>query len=215
MISHRLWSHRGRPEHVGVLQPSHHINLEKARALIVDDNHQSLDLLVGVLTSFGLRNVIRKESGREARDELEFQQVDLILANAHLPEIDGYDLIRWLRREADEASRMTPAIIVSAHTRRSQVEKARDCGANFIITKPISPAVMLERILWVARSDRLFIETESYVGPDRRWRNAGPPIEFPDGRRRDDQSIELSDGEGFNMSQDELDMLIKPLRSLA
>jgi CheY-like chemotaxis protein len=197
------------------LQPSQHINLEKARALIVDDNHQSLDLLVGVLTSFGLRNIIRKESGREARDELEFRQVDLILANAQLPEIDGYDLIRWLRREADEASRMTPAIIVSAHTRRSQVEKARDCGANFIITKPISPTVMLERILWVARSDRLFIETESYVGPDRRWRNAGPPIEFPDGRRRDDQSIELSDGEGLNMSQDELDMLIKPLRSLA
>lgn len=215
MISHRLWSHRGRPEHVGILQPSQHINLEKARALIVDDNQQSLDLLVGVLTSFGLRNVVRKETGREARDELEFRPVDLILANAQLPEIDGYDLIRWLRREADEASRMTPAIIVSAHTRRSQVEKARDCGANFIITKPISPAVMLERILWVARSDRLFIETESYVGPDRRWRNAGPPIEFPDGRRRDDQSIELSDGEGFNMSQDELDMLIKPLRSLA
>lgn len=197
------------------MQPSQHINLEKARALIVDDNHQSLDLLVGVLTSFGLRNIIRKESGREARDELEFRQVDLILTNAQLPEIDGYDLVRWLRREADEASRMTPAIIVSAHTRRSQVEKARDCGANFIITKPISPAVMLERILWVARSDRLFIETESYVGPDRRWRNAGPPIEFPDGRRRDDQSIELSDGEGLNMSQDELDMLIKPLRSIA
>jgi CheY-like chemotaxis protein len=198
-----------------VLQPSQHINLEKARALIVDDNHQSLDLLVGVLTSFGLRNIVRKETGREARDELEFRQVDLILANAQLPEIDGYDLIRWLRREADEASRMTPAIIVSAHTRRSQVEKARDCGANFIITKPISPAVMLERILWVARSDRLFIETESYVGPDRRWRNAGPPVEFPDGRRRDDQSIELTDGEGHNMSQDELDVLIKPLRSLA
>ncbi|HWW27506.1 MAG TPA: response regulator [Caulobacter sp.] len=197
------------------MQPSQHINLEKARALVIDDNHQSLDLLVGVLTSFGLRNIIRKESGREARDELEFRQVDLILTNAQLPEIDGYDLIRWLRREADEASRMTPAIIVSAHTRRSQVEKARDCGANFIITKPISPAVMLERILWVARSDRLFIETESYVGPDRRWRNAGPPIEFPDGRRRDDQSIELSDGEGLNMSQDELDSLIKPLRSLA
>lgn len=196
------------------MQPSQHINLEKARALIVDDNVQSLDLLAGVLTSFGLRNIVRKESGREAREELEFRPVDLVLASAQLPEVDGYDLIRWLRREADEASRMTPAIIVTAHTRRAHVEKARDCGANFIITKPISPAVMLERILWVARGDRLFIETETYVGPDRRWRNAGPPVEFPDGRRRDDKSVELSD-EGHNMSQDELDMLIKPLRSLA
>lgn len=197
------------------MQPSQHINLDKARALIVDDNPQSLDILVGVLTSFGLRNIVRKSNGQEAQDELKLHPVDLILTNATLPELDGYDLIRWLRREADEASRMTPTIVVTAHTRRSQVEKARDCGANFIITKPISPAVMLERILWVARGDRMFIECEAYVGPDRRWRNQGPPVEFPDGRRRDDQSIELGEAEGHNMSQDELDALIKPMRSIA
>ena len=183
--------------------------------MIVDDNQQSLDILVGVLTSFGLRNLVRKATAEEAQDELKFHQVDLILTNAQLPEMDGYDLVRWLRRESDEANRMTPAIIVTAHTRRAHVEKARDCGANFIVTKPISPTVMLERILWVARGDRLFIECNSYIGPDRRWRNQGPPVEFPDGRRRDDKSIELGGGDGQNMSQDELDLLIKPQRSLA
>jgi len=197
------------------LQPSQYINLDKARALIVDDNPQSLDILVGVLTSFGLRNITRKADGKEAQEELKYHQFDLILTNSALPEMDGYDLTRWLRREADEANRMTPVIIVSSHTRRSQVEKARDCGANFIVTKPISPAIMLERILWVARGDRMFIECDSYVGPDRRWRNLGPPVEFPDGRRRDDKSIELGEPEGQNMSQDELDALIKPMKSLA
>ena len=197
------------------MQPSQHINLDKARALIVDDNPQSMDLLVGVLTSFGLRSIVRKANGVEAREELKYHPVDLILANAQLPELDGYDLVRWVRREGEDAIRQTPAIIVTAHTRRAHVEKARDCGANFIITKPISPAVVLERILWVARSDRLFIECEAYAGPDRRWRNAGPPVEFPDGRRRDDRSVDLGDSHGQNMSQDELDNLIKPLRSLA
>jgi hypothetical protein len=57
----------GRPERVGVLQPSQYINLEKARALIVDDNPQSLDILVGVLTSFGLRNITRKATARKPR----------------------------------------------------------------------------------------------------------------------------------------------------
>lgn len=196
------------------MQPSQYINLEKARALIIDDNAQSLDILVGVLTSFGLRNLVRKANGLEAQEELKYHPVDLILTNDQLPGMNGYDLIRWLRREADEASRQTPVIMVTAHTRRSQVENARDCGANFIITKPISPAVMLERILWVARGDRLFIECDAYVGPDRRWRNQGPPIEFPDGRRRDDKSIELGENGGENMSQDELDNLIKPMRSI-
>jgi CheY-like chemotaxis protein len=197
------------------LQPSQYINLDKARALIVDDNPQSLDILVGVLTSFGLRNVVRKANGLEAREELKYQAFDLILTNDSLPELDGYDLTRWLRREADEANRATPVIVVTSHTRRDQVEKARDCGANVIVTKPVSPAVMLERILWVAKGDRLFIECESYVGPDRRWRNQGPPVEFPDGRRRDDKSIELGEAGGHNMSQDELDALIKPMRSIA
>jgi len=197
------------------LQPSQYINLDKARALIVDDNPQSQDIIVGVLTSFGLRNVVRKAGGLEAQDELKYQSFDLVLANGALPDMDGYDLTRWLRREADEANRMTPVILLTSHTRRSLVEKARDCGANFIVTKPVSPAVMLERILWVAKGDRLFIECEAYVGPDRRWRNLGPPVEFPDGRRRDDQSIELGEAGGQNMSQDELDALIKPMRSIA
>jgi len=195
------------------LQPSQQINLDQARALIVDDNSQSADILAGVLTSFGLRNISRRASAREAQEALEFKPADLILANAQLPEMDGYDLVRWLRRDGGGANRMTPVIIVTAHTRRAHVEKARDCGANFIVTKPISPTVMLERILWVARSDRLFIECDAYAGPDRRWRNAGPPVEFPDGRRRDDRSIELGDGQGQDMSQDELDLLIKPQRS--
>ena len=197
------------------MQPSQYINLDKAKALVVDDNPQSLDIMVGVLTSFGLRNLVRKTDGKEAQEELKFHTFDLILANGTLPEMDGYDLTRWLRREADEANRMTPVILVTSHTRRSQVEKARDCGANFIVTKPISPAIMLERILWVAKGDRMFIECDSYVGPDRRWRNLGPPVEFPDGRRRDDQSIELGEPEGQNMTQDELDALIKPMRSIA
>lgn len=197
------------------MQPSQYINLDKAKALVVDDNPQSLDILIGVLTSFGLRNITRKADGKEAQEELKYTAYDLVLLNGALPELDGYDLTRWLRREADEANRMTPVIIVTSHTRRSQVEKARDCGANFIVTKPISPAVMLERILWVARGDRMFIECDAYIGPDRRWRNLGPPVEFPDGRRRDDQSIELGEPEGANMSQDELDALIKPMKSIA
>ena len=89
------------------MQPSQYINLDKARALIVDDNPQSLDILVGVLTSFGLRNVVRKAGGPEAQDELKYHTYDLVLTNGSLPELDGYDLTRWLRREADEANRMT------------------------------------------------------------------------------------------------------------
>lgn len=194
------------------MHPSTQFNLEKAHALVVDGNTQSLDILCSVLNSFGLRQIVRKANGKEAVDELRLRPVDLILTDSHLAEMDGYDLVSWLRREAGEASRMTPAIIVSSHTPRAKVEKARDCGASYTIAKPIAPNVVLERILWIANADRHFIECESYVGPDRRWRNAGPPIEHPDGRRKDDKPAEIGEAFGENLSQTQLDEMMKPQR---
>lgn len=184
--------------------------LEKANILIVDDNNQALEIMAGVLMSFGVRNIVRASNGIDAKELVERQSFDLILTDAQMPEMDGYDFVRWLRREGPEAMRVCPALIITSHTRRSEVFKARDCGANFIVAKPLTPNVLLQRIMWVARSDRMFIECDTYFGPDRRYKNQGPPPEFPEGRRRDDVPIELGEPAEPNLSQDELDNLIKP-----
>ncbi|WP_374570136.1 response regulator [Phenylobacterium sp.] len=178
--------------------------------MVVDDNVQSLEIMVSVLMSFGVRNIVRASDGAEAQEYVLRQVFDLVLTDAQMPGVDGYDLVRWIRREGPEATRVVPALIVTAHTRRANVMKARDCGANFIVAKPITPAVLLRRIQWVARGDRVFIESETYFGPDRRYKHEGPPPEFPDGRRRDDMPVEIGQAAEPNMSQDELDNLIKP-----
>jgi DNA-binding response OmpR family regulator len=67
--------------------------------------------------------------------------------------------------------------MIAAHIRLSRVTEARDCGANFVITKPFSSATLLERIVWVARDERPFLEVGDYFGPDRRFRTVGPPGE--------------------------------------
>lgn len=162
------------------------INLSGANVLVVDDNMQAVELLCGVLDGFGMRKFRRATSVEEAKEACAESIFDLILTDAQMPGVDGYEFIRWLRRSPDEQARLTPAIIVTAHTRRSQVTKARDCGANFIVAKPLTPKIILERIIWVAQSTRMFIETETYIGPDRRFRKAAPPAEFGVGRRRDD-----------------------------
>ena len=162
------------------------INLSSANVLVVDDNPQAVELLCGVLDGFGMRRFRRAVGVDEAKEACADSVFDLILTDAQMPGVDGYEFSRWLRRSTDEQARLTPAIIITAHTRRSQVAKARDCGANFIIAKPITPKIILERIIWVAQSTRLFIETETYIGPDRRFRKVGPPAEFGIGRRKDD-----------------------------
>jgi CheY-like chemotaxis protein len=187
--------------------------LEKATVLVVDDNSQALEIVASVLMSFGVRNIVRAANGREAQEFVQRQLFDLILTDAQMPEMDGYDFIRWLRREGPDAARVVPALIITAHTRRSEVMKARDCGANFIVAKPLTPKILLQRITWVARGDRMFIEADTYFGPDRRYKHEGPPPEFPDGRRRDDVPIQIGAAAEPNMSQEELDNLIKPQKA--
>lgn len=171
------------------MNASARINLSNANVLVVDDNVHSVELLCGVLDGFGIRRFRRAMSVEEAKSACEDSVFDLILTDAHMPGVDGYEFIRWIRRSPDEQIRLTPAIIITAHTRRSQITRARDCGANYIIAKPITPRIILERIIWVAQSTRLFLETDTYIGPDRRFRTQPPPLEFGAGRRKEDLEV--------------------------
>jgi hypothetical protein len=68
---------------------------------------------------------------------------------------------------------------------------------------------MLERLNWVARDDRVFIECGAYCGPDRRIKREGPPPGI-EGRRADDLPLEIGEDSGDSMSQSEINALMKP-----
>ncbi|WP_426011000.1 response regulator [Caulobacter sp. DWR2-3-1b2] len=167
------------------LKASARINLEKVGVLLVDDSPASLNLLAQIILGFGIKKLQRADNAKSAQALLRERTFDLIISATNMAAIDGYELVRWLRRGALEANRYLPVILVSGHTPPSQVFKARDAGANFTVAKPIAPKVLLERILWAAKEERQFIECDSYLGPDRRFKNDGPPADTK-GRRRDD-----------------------------
>jgi CheY-like chemotaxis protein len=185
------------------------LNLEKVSCLLVDDSQQCLDILGTVCTGFGLRNFTKCQTVEEAKAALTSTAFDLMLTDANMPRESGYQLIEWLRRYGSEANRYIPVIIVTGHTRVSQIAKARDCGAHYTVAKPIVPKTILERIFWVARDERAFIECDSYVGPDRRFKREGPPPGIK-GRRSDDLPEDVGEPTQPNMSQDEINALMKP-----
>ena len=84
-------------------------------------------------------------------------------------------VVRWLRRSGITPNCYAPVLLTSGHTPNAVVNKARDCGANFIIARPFSPSVLLDRIVWIARDPRPFLEAADYAGPDRRFHDEGPP----------------------------------------
>jgi len=188
------------------------LNLEKVNILILDDNQQSLDILSQIISGFGAKNIARCTSVAEAREALSKQPVDLILTDAQMPDENGYEFARWIRQAAPEPVKFTPMVLITGHTPQSEVTVARDCGVNFVVTKPLVPAVLLQRFHWLSRENRKFVECATYAGPDRRFKRQGPPADM-EGRRHDDLKGEVSEVSGTNMSQDEIDSLMKPTKA--
>ncbi|MBF0663998.1 MAG: response regulator [Brevundimonas sp.] len=156
------------------LRDSAIINLSGAVTMVVDDSPFSAEITSSALLGFGIKTRHSMRSAAEAIEALREVEVDLLVVDCEMPGMDGFELVHWLRRSGPPNA-FVPVIMTAAHIRRSMVAKARDCGANFIITKPFSAASLLERIVWVARDGRAFLEVGDYFGPDRRFRDDRPP----------------------------------------
>lgn len=152
------------------------INLTGAVTMIVDDSAFAAEITSSALLGFGIKTRYSMRSAADAMEVLRSAEIDLLVIDCEMPDMDGFELVHWLRR-AGPPNAFTPVIMTAGHIRRSMVAKARDCGANFVITKPFSASSLLERIVWVARDGRPFLEVGEYFGPDRRFRETDPPGE--------------------------------------
>lgn len=150
------------------------INLTGAVTMVVDDSPFSAEITTSALLGFGIRTRFACRSAPEAMEILRESEVDLLVVDSEMPGMDGFELVQWLRRSGPPNA-FVPVIMTAAHIRRSMVNKARNCGANYIVTKPFSASSLLERIVWVARDNRPFLEVGEYFGPDRRFREGAPP----------------------------------------
>jgi CheY-like chemotaxis protein len=193
------------------LDPAIRINLERSVVLLVDDNTQALEALSGMVRGFGVRKQFKCKSGAEAMHIVKTQELDLIIIDSAMPDMDGYDFVGWLRREAQPEAVFTPVIMLTGHAARSMVEKSRDSGANFVLAKPFTPEVLLQRVFWVAKDERQMVKAEGYVGPDRRFKNLGPPLGMK-GRRKDDLTGHIGKATDPNLDQMDIDMLMKPAK---
>lgn len=162
------------------LRDSAVFNLTGAVIMVVDESAFSMEVTLQALQGFGVRARYAVKTIADAMDVLNLHPIDLLMVDC---EMNGHELVRWLRRSGLEPNAYVPVIMTASHVRRSRVADVRDCGANFLVTKPFSAAVVLERLIWVARDSRAYLEAGDYSGPDRRLRASKPR---QDNERRSD-----------------------------
>ncbi len=187
-------------------------NLEKMSILVLDGDTMSQAILTQILSGFGAKNLKKCTTAEEAKQGVSSTAYDLIVVDPSIAETEGHEFISSLRRDTRGASRFAPVLLVTGHTQYSKIAAARDCGANFVVVKPLTPQIVRDRIMWMAKDTRPFVECKVYAGPDRRFKFDGPPPGSVTGRRQEDKemSTELGDAVDPNMSQKAIDELMQP-----
>jgi two-component system chemotaxis sensor kinase CheA len=105
------------------------------KILLVDDDIRNIFALSSVLESYNMK-VVFAENGREALEIMEEQaDFDLILMDLMMPEMDGYETTRLLRKQSQYAE--IPIIALTANAMNLEREKSLEVGASGYIAKPI------------------------------------------------------------------------------
>jgi CheY-like chemotaxis protein len=179
--------------------------------LIADPSPYLCMLAHGILRGFGANKVIEVRHSFGVLETLIGQRIDILLCDARLPPHGGLSLTRAIRRNTENENRTMPILIMSSDTREATVRNARDVGANMVVAKPMSPASLYDRLAWVAFNPRQFVDSETYFGPDRRFKIEGYPGGV--GRRKGDKVAEVAEEVGPALAQDDIDNLFNAART--
>jgi PAS domain S-box-containing protein len=112
------------------------LGLKGLRILIVDDETDALDLISMELAQHGAR-VTGVTSAAEALQSLSQDNFDVLISDIGMPQMDGYDLIRQIRKQEDGTKKPIPAVALTAYARVQDRMRAILAGYSTHVTKPV------------------------------------------------------------------------------
>ncbi|QOJ13803.1 MAG: response regulator [Planctomycetia bacterium] len=114
-----------------------------SKVLIADDNPQILELIEAYLEPLGVE-ITTAADGQAALSAIEAAPPDLVLLDIMMPRRSGYEVCRQLKE--DDRYRDIPVIMVTALNEVGDLERARECGADDFLTKPVNKMELLARV---------------------------------------------------------------------
>ncbi len=115
-----------------------------AAVLVAEDNPVNQILVTRMIESLGHRADVVKD-GREAVEAVMRQRYDVVLMDCQMPELDGYEATRQIRRR-EGPGRHIPVIAMTAHSMAGDREKCLAAGMDDYISKPMRAAALGETI---------------------------------------------------------------------
>jgi len=125
-------------------------DLVKRTVLLVDDDARNIFALSSVLERRGM-NVLTATTGKEAIEILQSTpEVAIVLMDIMMPEMDGYQTMREIRK--DDKLRRLPIIALTAKAMKGDREKCVAAGASDYLAKPVNTEQLLSALrMWLHR----------------------------------------------------------------
>jgi len=113
--------------------------------LYIEDNPDNMMLVKRALEARGYR-LFQAVNGLTGVEIAEQEEVQLILLDINLPDIDGYEVARRLRRSTKSKLAYTPIIAITANALKGDAEKALEAGCDVYMSKPINIRELWARV---------------------------------------------------------------------
>jgi len=117
------------------------------RILTIDDSKTMRDMLMLTLAEAGF-DVLQAVDGQDGLDVLGKEQVDVVITDINMPKMDGYEVIRQLRR--NPSHKTTPILVLTTESETEKKNLAREAGATGWMVKPFDPERLIATVRKVA-----------------------------------------------------------------
>jgi PAS domain S-box-containing protein len=128
--------------------------LQGMRILVVEDERDTLDFVSRFLVSRGAE-VVAATSAAQALALVPTARMNVLISDIGLPDVDGYELLREIRRLDASAAGGVPAIALTAYARAEDRLLAFRAGYQAHVAKPVDPNELLATIVDLAKLARL------------------------------------------------------------
>lgn len=168
--------------------------LRVLNTLVIVDNLPMFMIFKTVLEDLGIRKVIHGRTAQVAVQTLMSEPVDLVIIDDYAP-VDGVKFLNVLRKGNNKLPHAIPVMFVTVRAERDRILEARDAGASEIMLKPFTAAQLKARLTTTVHKPRAFVESQVYVGPDRRRR-------ADDGKAADRRASDRGERSGRRQMED-------------
>ena len=119
--------------------------MKKYTILIVDDIFTNRLLLSELIKTLG-HDSLEAENGKEAIEQLEKQEIDLVLMDIEMPVMNGIETCDYIRNELEYPKNATTVVALTAHNPNIFFDDYSDAGFDELLTKPYSLGKIIELI---------------------------------------------------------------------